>query len=54
MRGIIKNYTGISSPYEEPENPDIILNTEKLSVKSTIKQVLKLLKQREWLKNISL
>ncbi len=54
MRGIIKNYTGISSPYEEPENPDIILNTEKLSVKSTIKQVLKFLKQRGWLENISL
>ncbi len=25
--GIIKNYTGISSPYEEPLNPDIVLET---------------------------
>ncbi|MEK6582205.1 MAG: adenylyl-sulfate kinase, partial [Nitrospirota bacterium] len=27
--GIIKNYTGVSAPYEEPENPDLILDTEK-------------------------
>jgi adenylylsulfate kinase len=26
--GKIANFTGISSPYETPENPDIILNTE--------------------------
>nr|NIO49118.1 adenylyl-sulfate kinase [Candidatus Aminicenantes bacterium] len=27
--GIIKEYTGVSSPYEEPENPDLVLETEK-------------------------
>jgi len=27
--GQIANFTGISDPYEEPENPDIIINTEK-------------------------
>lgn len=25
--GLIKNYTGISSPYEEPENADLVLKT---------------------------
>ncbi len=29
--GIIKNYTGISSPYEPPENPDIELFTHRQS-----------------------
>jgi adenylylsulfate kinase len=28
--GIIKNYTGISSPYEEPLTPELIIDTEKL------------------------
>ena len=26
--GEIKNYTGIDSPYEEPENPDLIVDTD--------------------------
>lgn len=30
--GEIKNFTGIDSPYEAPENPEIILETQKLSV----------------------
>ncbi len=29
--GEIKNFTGIDSPYEIPENPDIVLDTEKWS-----------------------
>ena len=31
IRGEIPNFTGISDPYEEPEDPDIILDTEKLT-----------------------
>ncbi len=26
-KGVIKNYTGVSSPYEAPENPELILET---------------------------
>lgn len=31
-KGDIKNYTGISSPYEESENADIIIDTAKLNI----------------------
>jgi len=31
-RGEIDNFTGISAPYEEPENPELVLDTEELSV----------------------
>lgn len=34
--GLIKNYTGISSPYEEPLNPDLIIDTEKTSIKEAV------------------
>lgn len=34
--GLIKNYTGISSPYEEPLNPDLIIDTEKTSIKDAV------------------
>ncbi len=38
--GVIKNYTGISSPYEEPENPDIILDTVEMDVDRCVDLVL--------------
>ncbi|MEK4136718.1 adenylyl-sulfate kinase [Kurthia sp. FSL E2-0154] len=37
----IPSFTGISSPYEEPLNPEIILNSEKYSVEECVEQLLK-------------
>lgn len=34
--GEVKNFTGIDSPYEAPENPDIVLQTHKLSIEESI------------------
>jgi adenylylsulfate kinase len=31
-RGIIKQFTGIDDPYEEPENPEIVIETDKMSI----------------------
>jgi adenylylsulfate kinase len=45
-KGEIKNYTGISSPYEEPENPDLILDTANETVETNVENVLKLLEER--------
>ena len=47
--GIIKNYTGISSPYEEPENPDLVINTELLTVEEAVKQVITFLKEKDFI-----
>lgn len=47
--GIIKNYTGISSPYEEPENPDLILDTEKLELEASVEKVLDVLEQKKFI-----
>jgi len=41
--GIIKNFTGVSDPYEEPENPDLVIDTEKMDVESSVQSVLELL-----------
>ena len=38
--GIIKNYTGISSPYEEPLTPELVLETAKLSLEDSVEAVL--------------
>ncbi len=38
--GEIKNMTGISAPYEAPENPSIEINTEKVSVENAVKKTI--------------
>ena len=43
--GIVKNYTGISSPYEEPENPELVLETSDCSPDIAIAAVLEYLEQ---------
>ncbi|MBI4698884.1 MAG: adenylyl-sulfate kinase [Nitrospirae bacterium] len=37
--GEIKEFTGISAPYEEPENPEVILNTDTLSIEACTKKL---------------
>lgn len=37
--GTIKNFTGISDPYDVPENPDLILDTEKFSIEECVRTV---------------
>lgn len=43
--GIIKNYTGISAPYEEPEKPDMVIDTESFDVESSVAKVIELLEK---------
>lgn len=39
-RGEIKNFTGISAPFEAPEHPDITLDTSKLPIEESVKILL--------------
>jgi adenylylsulfate kinase len=40
-RGEIKNFTGIDSPFDTPENADVVLHTDKLSVDECVEVCLK-------------
>jgi len=40
-RGEIRNFTGIDSPYERPEQPDVHLNTEKFSPEECVEAVMR-------------
>ena len=42
-KGEIKQFTGISSPYDIPENPHLVLDTEKLTVEQCARTILCLL-----------
>ncbi len=38
--GIIKDFTGISSPYEAPEKPDVMMDTSVLTIEECTQKVL--------------
>lgn len=48
--GEIKDFTGISSPYEEPEAPELIVETDSLSLEASVQKVLGLLMERAVIK----
>lgn len=39
-KGEIKNFTGISAPFEPPQNPALEIDTSKLSIDESVKKVL--------------
>jgi adenylylsulfate kinase len=48
--GEIKNFTGIDSPYEKPEKPDVIVPTDKMSVNDSLDLLLNFVLPRITLK----
>lgn len=42
--GEIKGFTGIDAPYEEPETPELTIETDKLSLEESVKHVIQYLK----------
>jgi len=49
--GEIPEYTGITSPYQEPINPELTIDTDRLSVDESVDRVLELLERRGVLSN---
>ena len=45
--GEIKNYTGIDSPYEVPDNPELVVNTDSESLEESVSKVIDFLKSKE-------
>ncbi len=44
--GEVQNFTGISSPYEEPATPELIVDTDRQSLDGSVAEVLNLLRER--------
>ena len=40
LRGEIANFTGVSDPYEEPEHPEVVVNTDCESVDESVAKIL--------------
>lgn len=43
LAGEIKNFTGVSDPYEEPLNPELVIETDKESIEESVQKVLQML-----------
>ena len=41
-KGEVKDFTGISAPFEAPTNPDLILDTSQMTLKDEVEAVMKL------------
>ena len=51
--GIIKEFTGISDPYEEPESPELELDTARLSPGESVQEILLYLEKEGYLAGAS-
>ena len=46
----ISEFTGISSPYEKPENPELIINTRKMTVDQSTEFIIQYLQNHKFIK----
>jgi adenylylsulfate kinase len=44
--GVIKEFTGISAPYEAPEKPEIHIHADQISVEEAVRQILEEIRLR--------
>ncbi|HHT9111500.1 MAG TPA: adenylyl-sulfate kinase [Candidatus Brocadiaceae bacterium] len=49
LKGEIPGFTGVSDPYEEPLNPEIIVETNKETVEESVNKILKKLEELGYL-----
>jgi adenylyl-sulfate kinase len=49
LNGEIKNFTGLDSPYEAPDNPDIHIKTLEENINESIEKVINYLKEKGFL-----
>lgn len=54
LAGEIKNFTGIDDPYEAPENPELIINSDAETVDESVNKVLKKLQELGYIEEIPL
>lgn len=47
--GEIKEFTGISAPYEEPVSPDIIIETDKETIEESVDKIFRFLIKNKYL-----
>jgi adenylyl-sulfate kinase len=47
LKGSLPEFTGISHPYEEPHNPDLVINTATSSIDDSVEMLLSAIRSRQ-------
>jgi len=53
LAGEIKNFTGVSDPYEEPENPEILVETDKETVEESTHKIVRTLELMNYIPGVT-
>ena len=49
IAGEIKNFTGFDDPYEKPDNPELIINSDKETIDESVEKVLEKLEELNYI-----
>jgi adenylyl-sulfate kinase len=52
LNGEIENFTGVSHPYEDPKNPEIVVNTDKQTQQESADIIIKKLQEMKYLDSL--
>jgi len=52
LAGEIKNFTGVSDPYEEPLNPEVVVESDKETVEESLQKILNYLQDAGYLEEV--
>jgi adenylylsulfate kinase len=50
--GVIKEFTGVSAPYEEPLSPEVHIRSEETGVEEAVRQIVGYLDGKGYLKRV--
>ncbi len=45
LAGEIENFTGVSDPYEEPENPEVVVETDRQTIEESLAEIVRKLEE---------
>jgi adenylylsulfate kinase len=49
LEGKIKNFTGVDDPYEEPEHPELLIDSDRESIDESVRKVLQKIEELGYL-----
>ncbi len=49
LRGEIQNFTGVSDPYEEPHNPEVVIDSELETVEESLDKIVNYLESQGYI-----
>jgi adenylylsulfate kinase-like enzyme len=52
LRGELPHFTGVSDPYEEPDTPDLVVDTDRETPEQSAARVMELLAERGYVPRV--